>query len=156
MNREVEMAKLIRIQKRAWVLVVSLLLTTFHRAAGLISPLNSSGGDEAVSRERTALLFRVAAPLGPSANQPALYYAAELNASFPFVHLQKVLGSPLSVSGGIASSPNLLALSTVSLDDPQSEDVVLYGPAQEAILPPFTNCTSCTDCTSCTSCTSCC
>lgn len=153
------MAKLIRIQKRVWVVIVSLLLTMVHRAAGLISPVYSTV-DRTGSRTATVLLLRVGASLAPPANRPAQYYAAELSSSFPFLHVQKVLGAPLSVSGdAVPREENLLALSTVSLDDPQSDEAVLYGPAQDTALPPFTNCSSCascTDCSSCTDCTNCC
>jgi hypothetical protein len=155
------MAKLLRMQKRLVLLLVSFLLTAAYRTMGLGRSSLADRASHKVARVTRGLLVALSPGLRSSpASLHGSYYAVELNGWFPFVHLHEV---PSSASSASQPFPNkaleindVLGITVFSLSspatagsgDPQSSS---QGPLGVA-APDFCNpgCLSCTDCTSCT------
>jgi hypothetical protein len=158
------MSKFIKMQKKLAIVLASLLVTVFYRTLGLARPSYRHGEENAhVARVQEGLLFRIPRPWRtPEAS--ARYYAAELNGSFPYVHLQQVsteaLRVPLAFPDSAIEMSDVLGITAFSLNDPQDSGMGMPGNQQQ--LHPVKpvdddddNCGGCESCTACTACTNC-
>src|SRR5208282_5385680 len=153
------MSKLIKMQKRFAIVLVSLLLTMFYRTVALVRPSYKHGEGEQTSRVRESLLVRIPTPRRIS-EATARYYAAELNGSFPYVHLQHVSGEALSVplafADDVLEMNDVLGVAAISLTDPQSGTIGMSADPQQSnplylcYCDDDDDCGGCSDCTDCT------
>jgi hypothetical protein len=154
------MTKLIRMQKRLVVVMVSFLLAAAQRTVGLARPLRGHARDNG-AQIKSGLLFRLSPNLrSPLASLPKSYYAAELNGLFPYVHLHQIPASatyfPQVFSDAAIEISDGSGLTVFSLSD--THQAGNLGDLQNQTSPsvcPISCCNECgggTDCGTSTGC----
>lgn len=87
------MAKLIRMQKKLFIVLASFFLIVFQRTVSLARPFYRGNVRQSAAQAKKALLLRIASPLRPSTEAPSRYYAAEVNGSQANQHLAQANAS---------------------------------------------------------------
>lgn len=156
------MAKLIRMQKKLFIVLASFFLIVFQRTVSLARPFYRGNVRQSAAQAKKALLLRIASPLRPSTEAPSRYYAAEVNGSFPYFHAQRVAANPVDVGSVFADDPlemtDLLGITVFSLSGQQSAQAPdsIGSPDQvPSVCPIDCCCAACTDCGGCGECSGC-